>query len=104
MNINFSIEVLYLNIDLLIEVAHLKVDWSSSKKYIDYNMNINFSLEVTYLNFDFSTLEETSEDFSIESLLQRVDEFQKREQLETLWRLTIKNSLLQKHITCYQEN
>ncbi|KAI9776688.1 MAG: hypothetical protein M1839_009415 [Geoglossum umbratile] len=51
-----------------------------------------------------STPENSSEIFSMESLLQRVDEFRKREQLETLRRLTRENCLLQKHIACYQES
>ncbi|KAI9765580.1 MAG: hypothetical protein M1840_007269 [Geoglossum simile] len=91
MNVDLSAEVLYSKIDPSMEVAHSKVDRSSPKEYTDHNMNVNLSPEVAHPNIDSSTLEESSEDFSIESLLQRVDEFQKREQLETLedilWRI-----------------
>lgn len=37
-------------------------------------------------------------DFSINNLLKRVEEFQRRQQLETLERITIENSWLEYHI------
>jgi hypothetical protein len=44
------------------------------------------------------------EGFSIESLIKRVDEFQRRDHMETIEKLTIENSLLQ-HVTVeYQKN
>ena len=39
------------------------------------------------------------EEFSIDSLLERVEEFQRRQQLETIDRITIENSWLEHHIT-----
>ena len=111
-----------MNIGLSTEVAHWNIDPSTPKesKFLtdhnmnsnidlpkestERNMNINLSTEVDCSNLDLLTPEESSEDFSMESLLQRVGEFQKREQLETLRRLTMENSLLQKHIACYQES
>ena len=46
----------------------------------------------------------TNESFSIESLIQRAEEFQKRDQLETLQRLTRENFLLQQRLVRYQEH
>ena len=69
-------------------------------------MNSNPSTECRDIirhSVDASIPEESSEEFSIESLLQRVDEFQKREQLETIERLTTENSLLKENIARYQE-
>ncbi|EXJ56216.1 uncharacterized protein A1O5_12672, partial [Cladophialophora psammophila CBS 110553] len=43
------------------------------------------------------------EAFSIESLIQRVEEFQRRDHLETLVQLTTENSDLQQRILYYQE-
>jgi hypothetical protein len=45
----------------------------------------------------------TGEIFSIEFLIQRVDEFRKRDQLETLEKLTAENFFLQQRILRYQE-
>jgi hypothetical protein len=44
------------------------------------------------------------EAFSVESLIQRVDEFQRRDQLETIERLIIENSLLQRRVIMYQKH
>lgn len=42
--------------------------------------------------------------FLINSLIKKVKEFQKRQQLDTLEKLTTKNSLLQRQIVRYQES
>ncbi|PSN58741.1 hypothetical protein BS50DRAFT_580495 [Corynespora cassiicola Philippines] len=47
------------------------------------------------------TLEEV---FSIESLIDRVEEMQRRDQLDTLHKLTLDNSLLQQLILDYQQH
>jgi predicted ATP-dependent endonuclease of OLD family len=43
-------------------------------------------------------------DFSIDDLLKRVEEFQRRQQLETLERITTENSWLEYHIARYRQN
>jgi hypothetical protein len=43
-------------------------------------------------------------DFSINDLLKRVEEFQKRQQLETLERITTENSWLEFHIARHQQD
>jgi hypothetical protein len=43
-------------------------------------------------------------DMSIESLLRRVDEFQKMEELETLDRLEKENAMLRHQVLCYQRS
>jgi hypothetical protein len=101
-----------MNVGLNTKAAHSNIDPSTPKESrfltdhnmnsnidlpkesTERNMNINLSTEVECSNVDPLTPEESSQDFSMESLLQRVDEFQKREQLETLRRLTMENSLL----------
>jgi hypothetical protein len=47
--------------------------------------------------------ESTQHAFSIESLINRVDEIQRREQLETIQQLTLDNTLLQQLIINYQD-
>jgi hypothetical protein len=47
--------------------------------------------------------ESTKHAFSIESLINRVDEVQRREQLETIQQITLDNSLLQQLIINYQD-
>jgi hypothetical protein len=44
------------------------------------------------------------DDMSIESLLRRVDEFQKMEELETLDRLEKENATLRHQLLCYQRS
>jgi hypothetical protein len=44
------------------------------------------------------------EGFSIESLIQRVDEFRRRDHMDTIERLTAENLLLQQVIVKYQTN
>ncbi|KAH7111850.1 hypothetical protein B0J11DRAFT_512092 [Dendryphion nanum] len=44
------------------------------------------------------------EHFSIECLIKRVDEYQRRDHMETIERLTTENSLLQHVIVKYQKN
>ena len=61
-------------------------------------MDTNSSYEI--LTTQPSTLNET---FSIETLIQRVEEFQKRDQLESLERVTRENFLLQRRLVRYQE-
>jgi hypothetical protein len=43
-------------------------------------------------------------DFSIDDLLSRVEEFQKRQQLETLERITMENSWLEFHIARHRQD
>jgi hypothetical protein len=52
------------------------------------------------LNAEDLTLEPA---FSIELLINRVEEVQRREQLEVIQKLTLDNSLLQQHVIHYQE-
>lgn len=63
-------------------------------------MDTNSSYETEILTTQPSTLNET---FSIKTLIRRVEEFQKRDQLETLERLTGENFLLQRRLVRYQE-
>ncbi|KAH8650383.1 hypothetical protein BGZ60DRAFT_343965, partial [Tricladium varicosporioides] len=42
-------------------------------------------------------------DFSIDDLLERVEEFQRRQQLETLERITTENSWLEYHIARHRQ-
>lgn len=49
-------------------------------------------------------MNDESQDFSIEALLKRVEEFQRRHQLDSLERLSKENSMLQQQITRYQES
>ncbi|KAI9767645.1 MAG: hypothetical protein M1840_005516 [Geoglossum simile] len=100
MNIGFSAEVTHSNINISTP--------KGSEILTHHNMNSNVDLkeecaEVAYSSVP-STPENSSEIFSMETLLQRVDEFRKTEQLETLRKLTRENCLLQKHIACYQES
>jgi len=44
------------------------------------------------------------QEFSIESLIKRVDEYQRRDHMETIERLTTENSLLQHVVVKYQKN
>ncbi|KAI9770963.1 MAG: hypothetical protein M1840_002667 [Geoglossum simile] len=111
MNVGISTEVVHSNISLSTpKKSRPLTDHSMDpktdrpKEPTECNMNINPRAGVECSSVDPSTPDKPSEDFSMESLLQRVDEFQKREQLETLRRLTMENSLLQKHIACYQES
>jgi hypothetical protein len=46
----------------------------------------------------------SSEDFSIEDLIQRVEGFQRRDQLDTLAKLVGENCSLQQHILLYQKH
>ena len=46
----------------------------------------------------------TIEIFSFESLINRVDEFQRRDYLDTIERLTIENSLLENVVVKYRRN
>lgn len=52
----------------------------------------------------FDSSSNTEEPFSINSLIKRVEQFQKMEQLETLKTITLKNSSLQQRIIRYQEH
>ncbi|KAI9762728.1 MAG: hypothetical protein M1840_001137, partial [Geoglossum simile] len=84
-----------MNISFSSEVAHSNIDLSTPKgpeflTHHNMNSNVKESAEVAHSSAP-STPENSSEIFSMESLLQRVDEFRKREQLETLQRLTKEN-------------
>jgi hypothetical protein len=47
---------------------------------------------------------EGEEDLSIDSLLKNLEEFQRRQQLETLERIIMENSWLEHHIARYRES
>jgi hypothetical protein len=68
-----------------------------------HNMDTTSSQEAAPTpNWQFDPQEPV--DFSIDDLLKRVEEFQKRQQLETLERITTENSWLEFHIARHQQN
>lgn len=66
-------------------------------------MDVNLAQKVNALPIHTSTSKEP-EGISIDALLERVEEFHRRQQLETLEKLTRENSLLQQQIVRYQES
>lgn len=76
------------------------VELCRRKTFVVIEMDCESNYEISIPPTELSS---EDEEFSIEALIQRVDEFQKRDQLESLDRLTAENSFLQKRILRYQQ-
>jgi hypothetical protein len=75
MNVGFSAEVMHSNIDPLTPKGSEFLTHHDMNSYVDLTEEY---AEIAHSSFP-STPENSSEIFSMESLLQRVEEFQKRE-------------------------